>query len=94
MHAPAGELWYLGEVAQIDQTELTAMYLSLRKTELALIGVRLGGGIKSTNKLKILNYKKAMRRLDMGECHKEIKNKKAEFDKYNVQTLLPWSLQH
>jgi hypothetical protein len=38
-------------MAELDQAELAAMYLSLRKTELVLIEARAGGGTKNTNEL-------------------------------------------
>ena len=53
-YAPAVELCYLGEMAELDHTELVAMYVSLRSMELALIGAGVGGGIKH---LKVLNNK-------------------------------------
>jgi hypothetical protein len=57
---PAVELRYLGEMAELDKVELANMYMSLRSMELALIGAGVGGGIKHTSELKVLNYKKAM----------------------------------
>ena len=45
--------------------------------ELALIGAGIGGGIKHTSKLKVMNYKRAMHSPDAEEWCKEIRNKKA-----------------
>ena len=59
-YAPAVELRYLGEMAELDNVELANTYMSLRSMELALIGASVGGGIKHTSELKVLNYKKAM----------------------------------
>jgi hypothetical protein len=60
--------------------------------ELALIGACIGGGIKHTSELKVLNYKKAMRSPDAKEWQKEIRNKKARFNKYDALTAIPRSL--
>lgn len=46
----------------------------LQQMELALIKADIGGGIKHTKELKVLNYKKAMQCPDAGEWHKEIEN--------------------
>ena len=51
------ELKYLGEMAQLDHEELTAVYMLIRQMELALVGARVGEGIKHTKKLQVLNYK-------------------------------------
>ena len=67
MYAPAIELCYLGEMAELDQVELANMYMSLQCIELALIGAGVGGGIKHTSELKVLNYKKAMQSPDVEE---------------------------
>ena len=76
-YAPAVELRYLGEMAELDHVELAATYLSLRHKELALVGAGVGGRIKYTSELKVLNYKKAMQSTDLEEWYKEIRNKKA-----------------
>ena len=47
-------------MAELDQVELTAVYLSIRCMEFALVGAGVGGGIKHTKELKVLNFKKAM----------------------------------
>lgn len=85
-YAPAMELRYLGEMAKLDHLELAAMYLSLRCMELTLVGFGVGGRIKHTSKLKVLNCMKAMQSPDTEEWHKKIRNKKAQFDKYNALT--------
>ena len=51
--------------------------MSLQSMEMALIGAGIGGGIKHTSELKVLNYKKAMQRSDADEWGKEIHNEKA-----------------
>lgn len=45
------------------------MYLSLRlrHMEHALVGAGVGGGIKHTSKLEVLNYKNVMQSPDKGE---------------------------
>ena len=58
MYAPAVELWYLGEMAELDHIELARMYMSLRRMELDIIGAGVGGSITHTSELKVLNYKK------------------------------------
>ena len=91
-YAPAVELRYLGEMAELDKVELANMYMSLRSMELALIGAGVGGGIKHTSELKVLNYKKSMQSPDADEWRKEVRNEKARFDKYNALTAVPRSL--
>jgi hypothetical protein len=59
--------------------------------ELALIGAGVGGGIKHTSELKVLNYKKAMQSPDADEWRKEVRNEKARFDKYDALTAVPRS---
>ena len=61
------ELRYLGEMAERDKVELANMYMSLQSMELVLIGASVGGGIKHTIELKVLNYKKAMQSPDAEE---------------------------
>ena len=58
--SPEVELQYLGEMAALDQVDLTSVYLAIRCIELALVGARVGGGIKQTKELKVFNYKEAM----------------------------------
>ena len=60
MYAPAVELCYLGEMAELDKVELVNMYMSLQSMEPALIGASVGGDIKHTSELKVINYEKAM----------------------------------
>jgi hypothetical protein len=76
-YAPAVELSYLGEMAELDKVEVANIYMSLQSMELALIGAGVGGGIKHTSELKVLNYKKAMRSPDADKWRKEIRNEKA-----------------
>ena len=71
-YAPAIELRYLGEMAELDHVELANTYLALQSMEIALIGAGVGGSISHTNQLKVLNYKKAMRSPDADEWRKEI----------------------
>ncbi len=84
MYAPAVELRYLGEMAELDHIELAGMYMSLQRMKLAPIGAGVGGGITHTSELKVLNYKKAMQSPDAGEWLKERENEKAQFNKYNA----------
>jgi hypothetical protein len=48
------------------------MYMSLQSMELVRIGAGVGGGIKHTSELKVLNDKKAMQRPDAEEWRKVI----------------------
>jgi len=54
-------------MVELDKVELANMYMSLRSMELALIGAGVGGGVKHTSELKVLNYKMAMRSPDADE---------------------------
>jgi hypothetical protein len=63
---------YQGEMAELDNIELANMYMSLQSIELALIGTGVGGGIKHTSKLKVLNCKRAMQSPDTDKWRKEI----------------------
>jgi hypothetical protein len=76
-YALAVELHYLGEMAELDKVELANMYMPLRSMELALIGASVGGGIKHTSELKVLNYKMAMRSPDAEEWRKEKRSEKS-----------------
>jgi hypothetical protein len=78
-------------MAELDKVELVNMYMSLRSMELALIGAGVGGGIKHTSELKVLNYKKAMQSPDVDKWRKEVRNEKARFDKYDALTAVPRS---
>jgi len=73
-------------MVELDHAEPAATYMALWSMELALIGASIGGGIKHTSKLKVLNYKKAMRIPEAEECQKEICKEKARFDKYKALT--------
>jgi hypothetical protein len=64
-------------MAELDKVEVANIYMSLQSMELALIGAGVGGGIKHTSELKVLNYKKAMRSPDADKWRKEIRNEKA-----------------
>ena len=80
------EVRYLGKKAELDCAELAATYMALQSMELALIGTGVGGGIKHTSELRVLNYKKAMQSADMEEWGKEIRNKKVQFNNSNTLT--------
>ena len=77
MYAPAVELRYLGEMAELDHYKLANSHMALRSMEVALIGAGVGGGISHMSQLKVLNYKKAMQSPDAAEWRKEIRNEKA-----------------
>ena len=47
-------------MAELDQVKLTAVCLSIMCVEFGLVGAGVGGGIKHTKELKVLNYKKTM----------------------------------
>jgi hypothetical protein len=91
-YAPAVELRYLGEMAELDHGEIANMYMALQSMEVALIGAGIGGGISHTSQLKVMNYKKAVRSPDTNEWRKEIKNEKTRFNKYNALTAVPRDL--
>ena len=76
MYTPAIELSYLGEMAELEQLELTAINMSIRSIELSLVGAGVRGGIKHTKDLRVLNFKKAMRSPDANEWHTEINKEK------------------
>ena len=59
--------------------------------EQALIGASVGGGIKHTSELKVLNYKRAIQDPDADKWSEENRNEKAQFDKYNALTAIPRS---
>ena len=75
-YVPMVELRYLGDIAELDHVELSAMHLLLRSMELALAGGAVGSRIKHTSKLKVLNYKKAMQCPDAYVWCKEIRKEK------------------
>ena len=60
-------------MAELDQVKLTAVCLSIMCVEFGLVGAGVGGGIKHTKELKVLNYKKAMQSLDANERGNEIR---------------------
>ena len=72
-YAPAVELRYLGEMAELDHGKIASTYMALQSMEVALIGAGVGGGISHTSQLKVMNYKKAMRSPNAEEWCKEIK---------------------
>ena len=76
-YAPAVELHYLGEMAELDKFQLAITYMALQSMDLAFIGASVDGGIKHTSELRVLNYKKAMRSPDAAEWRNEIRNEKA-----------------
>ena len=57
-YAPAVELRYLGEMAELDHGEITSTYMALRSMEVALIGAGVGGGISHTSQLKVRTTRK------------------------------------
>jgi len=77
-------------MAELDHAKVAAMYLSLRCMELALIGAGVAGRIEHTCELKVRNNKKAMQSPGIEEWCTESKNKKVQFNKYNV---LMWYLE-
>ena len=52
----------------------------------------VGGGIKHTKELNVLNFKKTIQSPDADEWLKEIRKEKEQFDKFNALTLVPRSL--
>jgi hypothetical protein len=56
MYAPTVELCYLGEMVELDNTELANMYIYLQSIELAIIGAGVGGVVKYASELKVLKY--------------------------------------
>ncbi len=59
-------------MAELEQSELTAIYMSNRSMELSLVGAGVRGGIKHTKDLWELNFKKAMRSPDANEWRNDI----------------------
>lgn len=80
-YALAVESRYLGEMAELDHTELADTYMAFPSMELALIHADMGSGIKCTTELRVLNYKKVMQSPNTEEWLKEICNEKVQFDK-------------
>ena len=67
-YTPTVKLRYLGEMAELEQSEqLTVVYMSIKSMELSLVGAGVGGGIKHTRELRVLNFKKAMHSPDTNE---------------------------
>ena len=63
-------------MAELDQAELMTVYMSIRHMEYSLVGAGVGGGIKHTKELRVLNFKKAMCSPDADEwCNKINKEK-------------------
>ena len=62
-YAPAVEL----QMAELNQVKLTTAYLFIWCMELALVGAGVGGGIKHTKELKVLNFKIALQSLNADE---------------------------
>jgi hypothetical protein len=73
----AAQLNYLSSLHEIDNQELQAV-------ELALVGAGIGTENLDTNKLRVLNYKQAMKSDDTSEWKKEIKAEFERFEKYKV----------
>ena len=69
---PAVELRYLGEMAELDHVKITAVYLLIRCMKFAWVRAGVGGEIKNTKDLKVLNFKKSMQSPNANEWHKEI----------------------
>ena len=59
--------------------------------EFSLVGDGVGGGIKHTKELWVLNFNKAMQSPDADEWHKDINKEKERFDKYNALMPVPRS---
>ena len=75
-------------MAELEQSELTVVYMSIRSMELSLVGAGVGGGITHTRELRVLNFKKAMHSPDANDWRNEINKGKVQFDKYNPLTLV------
>ena len=60
----------------------------LNGIDIGLVGAGTGGGFGNTVKLKVLNYREAMRSPDKEEWEYEIANEKDRFDKFNVVTVV------
>jgi hypothetical protein len=89
VYAPAIELRYVDEMAELDHVKIATTYLSMQEMKLMLINTGIGDGTKNTSELKVHNSKKAMGSPDTNEWQKEIKNKKARFDKYHALMHVP-----
>ncbi len=80
----AAQLNYLSQLQEMDNQELNAI-------ELALVGAGIGTENLDTNKLRVLNYKQAMKSEDVSEWKKEIEAEFERFEKYNVFKPVPRS---
>jgi hypothetical protein len=78
----AAQLNYLSQLQEIDNRELKAI-------KLALVGAGIGTENLDTNKLRVLNYKQAMKSEDVSEWKKEIEAELERFEKYKVFKPVP-----
>ena len=88
LHGSAVELRYLGNMAELDNPELSALHMTEENLELdlegMLVGAGVGGGFQNTKELKVMNYRQAMASDDADAWIDEVKNEKERFDKYKV----------
>ena len=75
-------LRYLGQLAELDQSEIAAV-------EFSCVGAGVGGGFTDSSKLKVMNYHQAMKSKDKKEWELEIENEKKRFDKYSALSPVP-----
>ena len=82
----AAELRYLSNMAELELEEMHMHELSAQDLELSAVGAGVGGGFKSTDKLRVVNYKEVINSKDAEAWKTEIKCKKDRFDKFGALT--------
>ena len=73
LEGSAADLRYLRSMTELDNEEVAAF-------ELIQVGAGIGSGFENTNKLKVMNYKEAMKSKDAKEWTEEVGNEKKRFD--------------
>ena len=79
LEATAVDLRYLSSMAELDNLEVLMIDLTGENLELNLMGAGIGGRFKNTNKLKVMNFKQAMKSLADNKWVEEVANEKSKF---------------
>ena len=82
----AAEMRYLSNMTELELEEMHVHELSVQDLELSAVGAGVGGGFKSTDELRVMNYKDAMNSEDAEAWKSEIKCEKDRFDKFGALT--------
>ena len=73
-------------MAELELEEMHMHELLAQDLELSAVGSGVGDGFKSTDELRVMNYKEAMKSEDAEAWKAEIKCKKDRFDKFGALT--------